>query len=181
MPEQPAPSQPGAAFAEEAESLLSVEVRLAEAVTSWLGGLRRALGEHRVPGRTEHVGRIAHVADGVAGVNGLPDARFNELLRFPGDVYGLAFNLDADEIGCVLLGDDTELSAGDPVRLPGEVAVVPVGSRLTSNPLNGVPSTRELAQTSISLPSTKASKPICVAWTHAIAATPGFASTTTTS
>jgi len=115
---------------EDVDSILAVEPRLAESVTAWLGRLRETMSAGRTPGRTEHVGRISHVADGVATVSGLPDARFNELLRFPGDVYGLVFNLDPEEIGCVLLGEDTELRAGDSVRLTGEVARVPVGDGL---------------------------------------------------
>ena len=124
----PAPDT-GTLTAEKAASLLDVKPDLAGAVTSWLGRLKHALDE-AAPGRVEHVGRIIRIADGVANVSGLPAARFNELLRFPGDVYGLVFNLDPDVVGCVLLGDDTDLAAGDPVRLTGRVVVVPVGEAL---------------------------------------------------
>jgi F-type H+-transporting ATPase subunit alpha len=113
-----------------AEAAPEVTPRLAEAVRSWLGRLGSRLDKLGGPGRVRHVGRIRHVADGVATVAGLPGARFNELLRFPGDVYGLVFNLDAEQIGAVLLGDETELAAGDPVQQTGEVAVVPVGKAL---------------------------------------------------
>ena len=116
--------------AESVESLLDLEPRLADSVTGWLRGLRESIAAGDLPGRVEHVGRILRVADGVASISGLPEARLNELLRFPGDVYGLSFNLDADEIGCILLGDDTELAAGDPVRLTGQVVSVPVGEAL---------------------------------------------------
>ena len=109
---------------------LDLEPKLAESVSAWLGGLHTALDRRQEPGRTEFVGRVTQVADGVATVSGLPQARFNELLRFPGDLYGLVFNLDPDDLGCVLLGDETALSAGDPVRLTGEVVVVPVGDAL---------------------------------------------------
>jgi F-type H+-transporting ATPase subunit alpha len=122
--------QPNSLLGEEADSLLNVEPRLPETLSAWLHGLRTTLADYEFKGRTEHVGRIVHVADGVTRIQGLPFARFNELLRFPGDVYGLVFNLDPEEIGCVLLGDDTDLSAGDPVRLTGEVVVVPVGEAL---------------------------------------------------
>ena len=115
---------------QQAESLLDVQPQVRETASSWLKALQAQLVEGRAPGRIEKVGRITHVADGVASVSGLPEARFNELLRFPGDVFGLVFNLDPDAIGAVLLGDDTELSAGDPVRLTGEVAVTPVGESL---------------------------------------------------
>jgi F-type H+-transporting ATPase subunit alpha len=130
MTEETAIIQAGDNLTEQADSLLGFEPRLAESVSSWLGELRAALGEGKLPGRMEHVGRIVRVADGVTTVSGLPEARFNELLRFPGDVYGLVFNLNPDDIGCVLLGEDTELSAGDTVRLTGEVVVVPVGEAL---------------------------------------------------
>lgn len=123
-------SQPIDRLAEKAQSLLEFEPRLSESVTSWLGELRNALSNRKLTGRVDHVGRIIRVADRVATVSGLPEARFNELLRCPGDVYGLVFNLDPEEIGCVLLGEDKELSAGDPVRLTGEVVVVPVGEAL---------------------------------------------------
>lgn len=113
-----------------AAPVLDFEPRLAESVSSWLGGLRKSLEQGREPGRVEQVGRVANIADGVATVSGLPEARFNELLRFPGDVMGLVFNLDPNFIGVVLLGDDTPLSAGDLVRMTGRVVEVPVGEAL---------------------------------------------------
>jgi len=113
-----------------AGSTLDVEPRLAEGVAAWLGGLTGTLGDGSAPGRVDQVGTIADVADGVATITGLPEARFNEILIFPGGVRGLVFNLDPESIGCVLLGDDTALSAGDPVRSTGRVAVVPVGEAL---------------------------------------------------
>jgi F-type H+-transporting ATPase subunit alpha len=104
---------------------------LAGDVRGWLSRFRESVVERRTePGRIERVGRLTSVANGIASVSGLPDARFNELLRFPGDIYGLVFNLDAEKIGCVLLGDAVRLSAGDPVRLTGEVVTVPVGPEL---------------------------------------------------
>lgn len=114
----------------EAGEILELESDLSGAVSRWLRKLQDSLEGGRTPGRIEHVGRIMSVADGVATLSGLPGARFNELLRFPGEVYGLVFNLDRDRIGCILLGDDKELGAGDPVRLTGRVAVVPVGEDL---------------------------------------------------
>ena len=129
MPEEPLKTR-SVVLPPEARSALDFEPDLAGRVGSWLGGLRQSLAEGLEPGRIEQVGRITHVADGVASVSGLPDARFNELLRFPGDVYGMALNLDPESIGVVLLGDDTDLCAGDPVRLTGRVVVVPVGDAL---------------------------------------------------
>ncbi|OYW77487.1 MAG: F0F1 ATP synthase subunit alpha [Verrucomicrobia bacterium 12-59-8] len=76
------------------------------------------------------VGTITNVATGIAKVSGLPGAGFDELLEFPGGVSGIAFNLDEDEIGVVLLGDYAHLQAGDEVRRTGRVMDVAVGDGL---------------------------------------------------
>ncbi|MEO5796325.1 MAG: alternate F1F0 ATPase, F1 subunit alpha, partial [Rhodoferax sp.] len=69
-------------------------------------------------------------ATGVAQVSGLPNVGFDELLRFPGDTYGIAFNVDEDEVGVVLLDDYWRLKAGDPVERTGRVMDVAVGEAL---------------------------------------------------
>jgi F-type H+/Na+-transporting ATPase subunit alpha len=76
------------------------------------------------------VGAVTRVATGVAHVSGLPRVGFDELLRFPGDVYGIAFNIDEDEIGVVLLGEYWRLQTGDPVERTGRVMDVAVGDGL---------------------------------------------------
>ena len=76
------------------------------------------------------VGTIARVSTGIAMVTGLPGVGFEELVRFPGGVYGIAFNLDAEEIGVVLLGDHVQLHAGDEVERTGRVMDVGVGEAL---------------------------------------------------
>jgi F-type H+-transporting ATPase subunit alpha len=84
-----------------------------------------------VPALTlEEAGKIRSVATGVAQVSGLPGVGFDELVRFQGDVYGIAFNVDADEIGVVLLDDYWQLKAGDPVERTGRVMDVAVGDGL---------------------------------------------------
>ena len=64
------------------------------------------------------VGTITSVATGIAMVSGLPSVGFEELVRFPGDLLGIAFNVDEDEIGVVLLGEYFHLHAGDGVGAP---------------------------------------------------------------
>jgi F-type H+-transporting ATPase subunit alpha len=76
------------------------------------------------------IGIITSVSTGIARVSGLAGAGFEELLEFPGDVFGIAFNVDRDEIGVVLLGEFQHLSAGDEVHRTGRVMDVPVGSEL---------------------------------------------------
>ncbi|MGD0332023.1 MAG: F0F1 ATP synthase subunit alpha [Xanthobacteraceae bacterium] len=103
---------------------------LAEDLQAWLEASRQRLGALALEPRLEHVGRVVQVGDGVASVQGLPQARLDELLVFAGDVRGLAVDLDEETIGCVLLGETSGISAGSIVRGSGEVAHVPVGDAL---------------------------------------------------
>ena len=82
------------------------------------------------------VGRITNVSTGIARVSGLPWVGFEEVLKFPGDVYGIAFNVDEDEIGVVLLGDYSQLHAGDEVERRGHVMDVPIGDELIGRVIN---------------------------------------------
>jgi F-type H+/Na+-transporting ATPase subunit alpha len=75
-------------------------------------------------------GTITTVSTGIATVVGLPSVGFEELIRFPGDLYGIAFNLDEKEIGVVLLGDYSHLQTGDEVERTGRVMDVGVGDGL---------------------------------------------------
>ena len=61
------------------------------------------------------VGTITTVSMGIANVSGLPSVGFEELVKFPGEVFGIAFNVDEKEIGVVLLGEHSHLHAGDEV------------------------------------------------------------------
>ena len=76
------------------------------------------------------VGTITSVSIGIAKVSGLPGVGFDELVKFPGDLYGIAFNVDEHEIGVVLLGDCRRLHAGNEVERTGRVMDVPVGDAL---------------------------------------------------
>jgi F-type H+-transporting ATPase subunit alpha len=76
------------------------------------------------------VGTVTNISTGIARVSGLPGVGSDELLQFPGDVFGIAFNVDADEIGVVLLGDYSDLRAGDEVERTGRVMDVGVGDGL---------------------------------------------------
>ncbi|WP_447962743.1 alternate F1F0 ATPase, F1 subunit alpha [Nitrospira sp. Ecomares 2.1] len=89
------------------------------------------------PGMTAHeIGRITNVSTGIARVSGLPGVGFEEVLKFPGEVYGIAFNVDEDEIGVVLLGDYWQLHVGDEVERRGHVMDVPVGDGLIGRVIN---------------------------------------------
>jgi F-type H+-transporting ATPase subunit alpha len=81
-------------------------------------------------------GKITSITTGIAKVSGLPGVGFEEVLKFPGDIYGIAFNVDEDEIGVVLLGDYWQLQAGDEVERRGHVMDVPVGEGLIGRIIN---------------------------------------------
>jgi F-type H+-transporting ATPase subunit alpha len=82
------------------------------------------------------VGTITSVSVGIAKVSGLPGVGFDELVTFPGDLLGIAFNVDPDEIGVVLLGECEHLHAGDEVTRTGRVMDVPVGDALIGRVIN---------------------------------------------
>ncbi len=85
---------------------------------------------------TVGVGTVLDVGDGIAHVYGLKDAMAGELLEFPHGVYGMALNLEEDNIGCVLLGDETKVEEGDEVKRTGRVVEVPVGEELLGRVVN---------------------------------------------
>jgi F-type H+-transporting ATPase subunit alpha len=93
-------------------------------------GIRRARQEFAPQLTPREVGTIISVATGIAKVSGLRGVGFEELVKFPGDVLGIAFNIDADEIGVVLLGEYWHLNAGDEVERTGRVMDVVVGDEL---------------------------------------------------
>jgi F-type H+/Na+-transporting ATPase subunit alpha len=89
--------------------------------------LRRNVESWKPSMEREEVGRVVEAGDGIARVKGLPHAMANELLEFKGGLLGLAFNLDEDEIGCVILGESDSIQEGDLVKQTGRILSVPVG------------------------------------------------------
>src|SRR5690606_26034459 len=78
----------------------------------------------------ESVGTVLQVGDGIARVWGLQDAQMSELVTFPGDVTGVVLNLEADNVGVAIMGDDRNINEGDTVRRTGRIASVPVGEAM---------------------------------------------------
>jgi len=91
-----------------------------------------------------NVGTVTAYYDGIARVDGLSDAMYNEMIEFPGGVTGIALNLEEDEVGCVLLGDVSDIKEGQQVKTTGKLLSVPVGKSLLGrvvdalgNPVDG--------------------------------------------
>ena len=83
-------------------------------------------------------GSVISVGDGIARVYGLEKCMAGELLAFPGDLYGMALNLETDNVGAVLLGDDRAIKEGDEVRRTGRIVQVPVGKALAGRVVNSL-------------------------------------------
>lgn len=101
-------------------------------------GISQALDAFTPHLELQETGTVSSIATGIAKVSGLPGVGFEEVLKFPDDLYGIAFNIDEDEIGVVLLGDYWHLHAGDVVERRGHVVDVPVGDGLIGRIINPI-------------------------------------------
>ncbi len=84
----------------------------------------------------EEVGEVIQVGDGIARVYGLENVMSMELVEFPNGVYGMALNLEEDNVGCVLFGEDAKVKEGDLAKRTGSVVQVPVGPELCGRVVN---------------------------------------------
>ena len=107
--------------------------------------LAQELERYEAKLETKSVGSVLSVGDGIARVWGLEDAMAGELIKFPGDVIGMVLNLEQDQVGAVLLGEDRAIKEGDTVKRTSRIAQVPVGEALLGrvidplgNPLDGL-------------------------------------------
>ncbi len=94
----------------------------------------------------KEMGTVIQVGDGIAKLYGLDGVMAGEMLEFPGNLYGIALNLEEDSVGAVLMGEDTGIKEGDPVKRTGRIAEVPVGDAVIGRvvdaigtPLDGKP------------------------------------------
>ncbi len=85
-----------------------------------------------------NVGTVIQVADGIARIHGLENAMQGELLEFPGEVFGMVLNLEEDNVGAVLLGDQVNINEGDTVKTTGRVVEVPVGNAMLGRVVNAL-------------------------------------------
>lgn len=100
-------------------------------IESQIAGLKTAVTK-------SNVGVVREIGDGVAKVEGLSDVMLNEMIEFPGGLYGLALNLEETEVGCVLLGSGEHIKAGDEVKTTGRLLSVPVGKSLLGRVVNAL-------------------------------------------
>jgi len=114
------------------------EQPLHDALDRAFGVLDQVVAAHETRLVPQEIGRVVFVGHGTARVEGLPGVRSEELVRFPGDRLGMAFNLDPHEIGVILLDHGEELAAGEEVLRTQRVLDVPVGDTLLGRVVDGV-------------------------------------------
>lgn len=106
--------------------------------------IRQKIEQFQVVSEARHEGTIVSLKDGIVRLHGLDDAMQGEMIEFPGNVFGLALNLERDSVGAVILGDATSLSEGQKGQCTGRILEVPVGRQLLGrvvdalgNPIDG--------------------------------------------
>ncbi len=107
------------------------------------GAVARALDRDHARLDVDEVGTTTYVGKGIARVAGLPGIEAEELMEFPGGLLGLAFNLDPEEVGVVLLGESEQVNAGEEVRRTRRLLDVPVGEALLGRVIDAVGNPRD--------------------------------------
>ncbi len=98
--------------------------------------LRKGREKHVFSFVPKEIGSVVSVSAGIVKVSGLPGVGFEELLKFPNNLFGIAYNIDKDEIGVILLGQESQLNVGDEVERTHRVMDIPVGDGLIGRVLN---------------------------------------------
>src|SRR5258706_820317 len=92
--------------------------------------IRQRIEKFSSANEARNVGTVVSVTDGICRIHGLADVRYGEMIEFPGNLFGLALNLEQDSVGSVVLGDYKSIREGDTVKTTGRILEVPVGPEL---------------------------------------------------
>jgi F-type H+-transporting ATPase subunit alpha len=92
--------------------------------------IKQRIGKFESAAEARNTGTIVSVTDGICRIHGLADVRYGEMIEFPGNLFGLALNLEQDSVGSVVLGDYKSWTEGDTVKTTGRILEVPVGPEL---------------------------------------------------
>ena len=103
--------------------------------------LRKEIEAFKIESKTEKVGAVLEVFDGIAKVSGLSDVKSSEMVTFAHGEVGVALNLEEDAVGVIILGDYSKIKEGDEVKATGKILEVPVGDAIIGRVVNanGVP------------------------------------------
>src|ERR1035437_6055573 len=100
--------------------------------------LRRSISEYKSEVSVQEVGEVIDCGDGIARIKGLPNCMAEEMLEFPNNIFGMALNLEKEQIGVMILGDFTQISEGNLVKRTGRPLSVPVGEELLGRVVNAI-------------------------------------------
>ncbi|MDR3558986.1 MAG: F0F1 ATP synthase subunit alpha, partial [Candidatus Pacebacteria bacterium] len=98
--------------------------------------LKKQIEGFEVAAKTEKVGTVSEIGDGVARITGLGDAMASEMLEFENGAVGVALNLEEDRVGAMVLGEYTDIKEGDQVKSTGQILSVPVGENFIGRVIN---------------------------------------------
>lgn len=107
-------------------------------LSSALASVEAAADKHRFEPNIRETGKVISVSSGIVRISGLPGVGFEELVKFRSGIYGIALNIDENEVGVVLLGDDALVETGEEVERTGRVMDVPVGNGLLGRVVNSL-------------------------------------------
>ena len=100
--------------------------------------LKEQIANFGTEAEVSEVGQVLSVGDGIARVYGLDQVQAGEMVEFPGGIKGMALNLESDNVGVVIFGDDRNIKEGDTVKRTGEIVDVPVGKELLGRVVDGL-------------------------------------------
>jgi F-type H+/Na+-transporting ATPase subunit alpha len=100
--------------------------------------LRKEIEAFKADVKTEKVGKVLELFDGIAKVSGLSDIKSSEMVTFPGGERGVALNLEEDSVGVIILGDFSKIREGDEVKATGRILEVPVGDSIIGRAVNAL-------------------------------------------
>ena len=100
--------------------------------------IKDQIGAYETSIDLNETGTVISVGDGIARVYGVQNCMAMELLEFPGGILGLALNLEADNVGCAVLGNVSGIKEGDIVKRTGKIAEVPVGPGMEGRVVDGI-------------------------------------------
>ncbi|MBD3165659.1 F0F1 ATP synthase subunit alpha, partial [bacterium] len=98
--------------------------------------IKKQLEGYKADVNTDEVGTVIMVGDGIARVHGLDKVMASELVEFPGPVYGIAMNIEEDNVGCALFGSDAQIKEGDTAKRTGRLVDIPVGEGMLGRVIN---------------------------------------------
>ncbi|MDD9877432.1 MAG: F0F1 ATP synthase subunit alpha, partial [Magnetovibrio sp.] len=100
--------------------------------------LKKQIADFGSEAEVAEVGQVLSVGDGIARIHGLDKVQAGEMVEFPGGIKGMALNLETDNVGVVIFGDDRSIREGDTVKRTGAIVDVPVGKGLLGRVVDGL-------------------------------------------